>query len=53
MSSHNCPLSIDEGAQPPLFLALDAADSVRGQYVWSDKRIVNWDGEQPEDNDCT
>lgn len=52
MSSHTGSLSIDEGAQAPLFLALDAADSVRGQYVWHDKRIVSWDGENPENYDC-
>ncbi|CAH2099022.1 unnamed protein product [Euphydryas editha] len=42
MSSHMGPLSIDEGAQAPLFLALDAPDSVKGEYVWFDKRIVSW-----------
>ncbi|CAK1595355.1 unnamed protein product [Parnassius mnemosyne] len=49
MSSHKGKLSIDEGAVAPLFLALDAPDSVRGQYVWSDKRIVNWDGQRPQE----
>ncbi|XP_045456662.1 carbonyl reductase [NADPH] 3-like [Melitaea cinxia] len=42
MSSHQGPLSIDQGAQAPLYLALDAPDSVKGQYVWYDKRIVSW-----------
>ncbi|XP_046974158.1 carbonyl reductase [NADPH] 1-like [Vanessa cardui] len=50
MSSHKGPLSIDEGAQAPLFLALDAADSVRGEYVWCDKRIVSWSGSKPSEN---
>ncbi|CAH2060451.1 unnamed protein product, partial [Iphiclides podalirius] len=47
MTSHKGPLSIYEGAAAPLFLALDAPDTVRGQYVWYDKRIVNWDGQRP------
>ncbi|CAH2060449.1 unnamed protein product, partial [Iphiclides podalirius] len=49
MSSHKGPLSIDEGAAAPLFLALDAPDSVRGQYVWYDKRIVSWVGQKPKE----
>ncbi|CAG9569839.1 unnamed protein product [Danaus chrysippus] len=47
MSSHKGPLSIDEGAAAPLFLALDAPDSVRGEYVWYNKKIVSWSGEKP------
>ncbi|XP_047038176.1 carbonyl reductase [NADPH] 1-like [Helicoverpa zea] len=47
MSSHKGPLSIDEGAIAPLFLALDAADSVKGKYVWYNKDIVPWDAEKP------
>ncbi|XP_045456656.1 carbonyl reductase [NADPH] 1-like [Melitaea cinxia] len=47
MSSHKGPLSIDEGAQAPLFLALDASDSVKGKYVWYDKKIVRWSGQKP------
>ncbi|XP_032524747.2 carbonyl reductase [NADPH] 1-like [Danaus plexippus] len=46
MSSHKGPLSIDEGAAAPLFLALDAPDSVRGEYVWYNKKIVSWTGEK-------
>lgn len=49
MSSHKGPLTIDEGASAPLFLALEAPDTVRGQYVWYDKRIVNWDGQKPKE----
>ncbi|XP_068624747.1 carbonyl reductase [NADPH] 3-like [Battus philenor] len=49
MSSHKGKLSIDEGASAPLFLALDAPDSVRGQYVWYNKKIVSWDGKKPEE----
>ncbi|XP_045507577.1 carbonyl reductase [NADPH] 3-like [Colias croceus] len=47
MTSHKGILTIDQGADAPLFLALDAPDSVKGQYVWSDRRIVNWDGAHP------
>ncbi|XP_023952353.2 carbonyl reductase [NADPH] 1-like [Bicyclus anynana] len=42
MSSHKGPLSIDEGARGPLYLALDAPDSVRGQYLWYDTTIASW-----------
>ncbi|KAL0810199.1 hypothetical protein ABMA28_010983 [Loxostege sticticalis] len=47
MTSHKGPLSIDEGAVAPLFLALEADDSVKGQYVWRDKQIISWDGPTP------
>ncbi|PZC81654.1 hypothetical protein B5X24_HaOG212360 [Helicoverpa armigera] len=43
MTSHQGPLTIDEGAAAPLYLALDAPDSVRGKYLWHDKDIVDWD----------
>ncbi|CAH2244917.1 carbonyl reductase [NADPH] 1-like [Pararge aegeria] len=49
MSSHKGPLKIDEGAEAPLFLALDAPDSVRGEFIWYNKKIVSWDGEIPEE----
>lgn len=42
MTSHKGPLTIDEGAIAPLFLALDADDNVRGKYVWNNKQIVDW-----------
>ncbi|CAK1546613.1 unnamed protein product [Leptosia nina] len=43
MSSHRGVLTIDEGAAAPLFLALDAPNSVKGEYVWYDKKIVSWE----------
>ncbi|KAG6459698.1 carbonyl reductase [NADPH] 3 [Manduca sexta] len=49
MSNHQGPLTIDQGASAPLYIALDAPDSVKGEYVWFDSRIVNWDGERPEE----
>lgn len=48
MSSHKGQLTIDQGAEAPLFLALDASDSVRGEYVWYNKKIVSW--EKSEEN---
>lgn len=42
MTSHKGPLTIDQGAEAPLFLALDAPDTVKGQYVWKNKDIVSW-----------
>ncbi|XP_053619300.1 carbonyl reductase [NADPH] 1-like [Plodia interpunctella] len=50
MSSHKGPLTIDEGATAPLFLALDAPNSVQGEYVWYNKKIVSWTGEREEEN---
>ncbi|RVE39842.1 hypothetical protein evm_015508 [Chilo suppressalis] len=47
MSSHKGLLTIDEGAAAPLYLALEAPDTVKGEYVWFDKRIVSWTGEKP------
>ncbi|CAG9796224.1 unnamed protein product [Diatraea saccharalis] len=47
MTSHKGTLSIDEGAVAPLYLALDAPDTVRGQYMWCDKRIVDWVEKKP------
>ncbi|KAH9637801.1 hypothetical protein HF086_017579 [Spodoptera exigua] len=38
----------DEGAAAPLYVALDAPDSLRGQLVWFNKEIVSWDGVKPD-----
>ncbi|XP_035456826.1 carbonyl reductase [NADPH] 3-like [Spodoptera frugiperda] len=48
MSSHNGPMTIDEGAVAPLYVALDAPDTLRGQLVWFNKDIVSWDGVKPD-----
>ncbi|XP_049881914.1 carbonyl reductase [NADPH] 1-like [Pectinophora gossypiella] len=50
MSSHKGPLSIDEGAKAPLFLALDADDSYQGEFVWYNTKIVNWCGEKADES---
>lgn len=42
MSSHKGPLTIEEGAVAPLWLALDASAEVRGKFVWRDTKIVDW-----------
>ncbi|KAG6459699.1 carbonyl reductase [NADPH] 1 [Manduca sexta] len=49
MSSHRGPLTIDQGASAPLYIALDAPDSVKGEYIWFNSKIVNWDGQIPEE----
>ncbi|KAJ0171027.1 hypothetical protein K1T71_013226 [Dendrolimus kikuchii] len=49
MTSHRGPLTIDQGASAPLFLALDAPDTVKGEYVWYTSKIVNWDGAMPDE----
>ncbi|CAH1643839.1 unnamed protein product [Spodoptera littoralis] len=48
MSSHNGPMTIDEGAAAPLYVALDAPDTLRGQLIWFNKDIVSWDGVKPD-----
>ncbi|CAH2244918.1 jg21763 [Pararge aegeria aegeria] len=35
--------TINECAQAPLYLALDAPDSVKGKFVWSNMWIVAWE----------
>uniref|UniRef100_A0A1B6CF00 carbonyl reductase (NADPH) n=1 Tax=Clastoptera arizonana TaxID=38151 RepID=A0A1B6CF00_9HEMI len=44
MSSHQGPLTPEQGAEAPLYLALLPADvkSPRGELVWKDKKVVNW-----------
>lgn len=41
MTSHKGSLTVEQGAQAPLFLALEA--DLRGQYVWSNCAVVQWD----------
>jgi len=48
MTSHMGPLTIEQGAAAPLYLALDAPQSVKGVYMYHDKTIVNWFGPRPE-----
>nr|XP_023026625.1 carbonyl reductase [NADPH] 1-like [Leptinotarsa decemlineata] len=43
MTSHKGPLTIEEGAKAPLFVALDA--DWKGKYVWFDCREVDWFGD--------
>lgn len=45
MSSHKGPLTIEEGAKAPLYLALEA--NFKGKYVWHDSQIVDWYGTTP------
>lgn len=44
MTSHKGPLTIDEGAEAPVYLALlpPGEQKVKGQYVWCDKTIKKW-----------
>jgi len=41
MTSHKGPLTIEEGAIAPLYLALDP-HGLRGQYVWNNSKVVDW-----------
>lgn len=44
MTNHKGPLTIEQGAEAPLYLALLPPDvkSPRGCYVWHNKAVVNW-----------
>ncbi|KAK7579803.1 hypothetical protein V9T40_000432 [Parthenolecanium corni] len=44
MTSHKGPLTIEEGAVAPLYCALlpENTDKPKGDYVWLDKRIIDW-----------
>lgn len=41
MTSHKGPLTIEEGAKPPLFLALEP-HGLKGQFYWSNSKVVHW-----------
>uniref|UniRef100_A0A2H8TPU2 carbonyl reductase (NADPH) n=1 Tax=Melanaphis sacchari TaxID=742174 RepID=A0A2H8TPU2_9HEMI len=44
MTSHQGPLTIEQGAEAPVYLALLPAGErdVRGRYVWNDKTVKDW-----------
>lgn len=44
MTSHKGPLTIEQGAEAPVYLALLPAEerTFKGQYVWNDKTIRDW-----------
>jgi len=44
MTSHKGPLTIEQGAEAPVYLALLPAGEkkVKGCYVWNDKTIKDW-----------
>ncbi|RZC42672.1 carbonyl reductase [NADPH] 1 [Asbolus verrucosus] len=46
MTSHKGPWTIEQGARAPLFLALEA-ENLKGQYVWSDATVAQWDADHP------
>ncbi|XP_045510811.1 carbonyl reductase [NADPH] 1-like [Colias croceus] len=35
-------LSTDESAETPLYILLDAPDSLQGAFIWYDKRVIDW-----------
>ncbi|XP_023309721.1 carbonyl reductase [NADPH] 1 [Anoplophora glabripennis] len=45
LNNHQGPLTIEEGAKAPLYLALTA--DFKGKYVWHDCKIVDWYGTIP------
>ncbi|XP_023942159.2 carbonyl reductase [NADPH] 1-like [Bicyclus anynana] len=34
--------SVDEAVETPLYLALDAPPTLKGAYVWYDKKVIDW-----------
>lgn len=45
MTSHKGPLTPDQGADAPAYLALlePNVKSPRGEFVWNDRKVVPWD----------
>lgn len=41
MTSHKGPLTIEEGAKAPLYLALEP-HGLKGQYVWHNCAVTDW-----------
>ncbi|KAK5647369.1 hypothetical protein RI129_002261 [Pyrocoelia pectoralis] len=46
MSSFKGPLTIEQGASAPLFLAL-GGHNLKGQFVWVDSSVVDWYSPKP------
>lgn len=45
MTSHKGTLTIEQGAEAPLYLALlPVNDPTKGCFVWSNKEIIDWFG---------
>lgn len=44
MTSHKGPLTIEQGAEAPVYLALlpKGEQKVKGKYVWNDKTVKDW-----------
>ncbi|XP_023942163.2 carbonyl reductase [NADPH] 1-like [Bicyclus anynana] len=42
MTSGSGFFSTDEAAETPVYLALDAPQSLKGAYVWFDKKVLDW-----------
>lgn len=44
MTSHKGPLTIEQGAEAPVYLSLLPAgeQNVKGRYVWNDKTVKDW-----------
>ncbi|XP_047113995.1 carbonyl reductase [NADPH] 1-like [Schistocerca piceifrons] len=44
MSNHKGPLTVEQGADAPVYLALlpPGVSSPRGEYIWCDRQVVNW-----------
>lgn len=42
MTSNVGLLTMEESGKTPVYLALDAPQSLKGAYIWFDKRIIDW-----------
>ncbi|CAG9567625.1 unnamed protein product [Danaus chrysippus] len=34
--------NIDEAAETPLYIVLDAPQSLKGEYIWYDRKVIDW-----------
>lgn len=42
MTSSRGFYTVDEAAETPLYLLLEAPDTIKGAFVWYDKKIIDW-----------
>lgn len=50
MTNNKGPLTIEEGAKAPLYLALEE-HNLKGQYIWYDSTVVDWLASSAPEND--
>jgi hypothetical protein len=48
LTKHQGILTPEQGAEVALYTALKAPNSLRGQFVWADKKPIDWNGQPRE-----